>query len=190
VSLFRLLKDNVVSSKNRLLITGTPLQNNLHELWALLNFLLPDVFGSAEDFDSWFTFSEQNDKEDVMKQLHKVLKPFLLRRLKLDVEHSLLPKKETKLYLGMSPLQKELYQKLLMKDIDAINGALGKVNDLIDIFFNSFIYLFCSVCFFSPPRERARHACSTLSCSCASAATTRTSLMALSPALRTRRTST
>jgi SNF2 family DNA or RNA helicase len=53
----------------------------------------------------------------------QLLKPFLLRRLKLDVEHSLLPKKETKLYLGMSDLQRDLYQKLLMKDIDAINGA-------------------------------------------------------------------
>ena len=39
---------------NRLLLTGTPLQNNLHELWSLLNFLLPDVFNSADDFDSWF----------------------------------------------------------------------------------------------------------------------------------------
>ena len=41
-------------SHSRLLITGTPLQNNLHELWALLNFLLPDIFNSSEDFDSWF----------------------------------------------------------------------------------------------------------------------------------------
>ena len=41
-------------SRNRLLITGTPLQNNLHELWALLNFLLPDVFGDADAFDQWF----------------------------------------------------------------------------------------------------------------------------------------
>ena len=41
-------------TSNRLLLTGTPLQNNLHELWALLNFLLPDVFNSSEDFDEWF----------------------------------------------------------------------------------------------------------------------------------------
>jgi len=54
----------------------------------------------------------------------QLLKPFLLRRLKLDVEKSLKPKKETKLYLGMSDLQRDLYQKLLMKDIDAINGTL------------------------------------------------------------------
>lgn len=56
--------------RNRLLITGTPLQNNLHELWALLNFLLPDVFSSSEDFDLWF--QNQENEENVVEQLHKV----------------------------------------------------------------------------------------------------------------------
>jgi SWI/SNF-related matrix-associated actin-dependent regulator of chromatin subfamily A member 5 len=61
----------ILHSQNRLLITGTPLQNNLHELWALLNFLLPDVFKSAEKFDMWF--QSQGDQQDkVMEQLHKV----------------------------------------------------------------------------------------------------------------------
>lgn len=46
-------------SEHRLLLTGTPLQNNLHELWALLNFLLPKLFKSSEDFDSWFDFGAQ-----------------------------------------------------------------------------------------------------------------------------------
>lgn len=41
-------------TENRLLITGTPLQNNLHELWALLNFLMPELFSSADEFDEWF----------------------------------------------------------------------------------------------------------------------------------------
>ena len=65
----------VFYSRNRLLITGTPLQNNLHELWALLNFLLPDVFSSSEDFDSWFQ-SQGGDQDKVVQQLHKVLRPF------------------------------------------------------------------------------------------------------------------
>ncbi|KAI9806762.1 MAG: hypothetical protein M1825_006219 [Sarcosagium campestre] len=113
------------SSRNRLLITGTPLQNNLHELWALLNFLLPDVFGESEAFDSWF--SEQNEDQDaVVQQLHRVLRPFLLRRVKNDVEKSLLPKKEVNLYIGMSEMQVKWYQKILEKDIDAVNGAAGK----------------------------------------------------------------
>lgn len=56
----------------RLLITGTPLQNNLHELWALLNFLLPEVFASAEAFDEWFTVKDKDSEAEVVEQLHKV----------------------------------------------------------------------------------------------------------------------
>ncbi|RUS17366.1 SNF2 family N-terminal domain-containing protein [Endogone sp. FLAS-F59071] len=115
----------IFNSKNRLLITGTPLQNNLHELWALLNFLLPDVFGSSEDFDKWFEL-QGGDQNKVVAQLHKVvLRPFLLRRIKSDVEKSLLPKKEINLYVGLSKMQKKWYQKILEKDIDAVNGAAG-----------------------------------------------------------------
>lgn len=113
------------NSRNRLLITGTPLQNNLHELWALLNFLLPDVFGDAEAFDQWFT-GQDRDQDTVVQQLHRVLRPFLLRRVKADVEKSLLPKKEVNLYVGMSEMQVKWYQKILEKDIDAVNGAGGK----------------------------------------------------------------
>lgn len=113
------------NSRNRLLITGTPLQNNLHELWALLNFLLPDVFGDAEAFDQWFSGQEE-DQDTVVQQLHRVLRPFLLRRVKSDVEKSLLPKKEINLYIGMSDMQVKWYKKILEKDIDAVNGAGGK----------------------------------------------------------------
>ncbi|KAK1750823.1 ISWI chromatin-remodeling complex ATPase ISW2 [Echria macrotheca] len=113
------------NSRNRLLITGTPLQNNLHELWALLNFLLPDVFGDSEAFDSWFS-GQDRDQDKVVQQLHRVLRPFLLRRVKADVEKSLLPKKEVNVYIGMSEMQVKWYQKILEKDIDAVNGAGGK----------------------------------------------------------------
>lgn len=113
------------NSRNRLLITGTPLQNNLHELWALLNFLLPDVFGESEAFDQWFS-GQQDDQDTVVQQLHRVLRPFLLRRVKSDVEKSLLPKKEVNLYIGMSEMQVKWYKKILEKDIDAVNGAGGK----------------------------------------------------------------
>ncbi|VEU19333.1 DEKNAAC100060 [Brettanomyces naardenensis] len=112
-------------SRNRLLITGTPLQNNLHELWALLNFLLPDVFGDDHVFDAWFE-SQGDDQDELVKKLHKVLFPFLLRRVKADVETSLLPKKEVNVYVGMTAMQIKWYRKLLEKDIDAVNGVLGK----------------------------------------------------------------
>lgn len=143
-------------SRGRLLITGTPLQNNLHELWALLNFLLPDVFSDVADFDAWFekqgdtsdaavkaagaeatepstedapTVAKKDDEDasnKVVKQLHAVLRPFLLRRVKMDVEKSLLPKKEINVYVGMTDLQRKWYKSILEKDIDAVNGASSK----------------------------------------------------------------
>ncbi|RKO85465.1 SNF2 family N-terminal domain-containing protein, partial [Blyttiomyces helicus] len=111
--------------RNRLLLTGTPLQNNLHELWALLNFLLPDIFSSSEDFDQWFE-QQGGDQDKAVSQLHKVLRPFLLRRIKADVEKSLLPKKRINIYTGLSSMQRSWYKKLLEKDIDAVNGVTGK----------------------------------------------------------------
>uniref|UniRef100_U5EY61 Putative chromatin remodeling complex swi/snf component swi2 n=1 Tax=Corethrella appendiculata TaxID=1370023 RepID=U5EY61_9DIPT len=114
---------------NRLLLTGTPLQNNLHELWALLNFLLPDIFNSSEDFDSWFDANQCLGDNSLIERLHAVLKPFLLRRLKSEVEKRLLPKKEVKIYVGLSKMQREWYTKILMKDIDIVNGA-GKTEKM------------------------------------------------------------
>jgi ATP-dependent DNA helicase len=112
-------------SANRLLITGTPLQNNLTELWSLLHFLLPTVFDKLSTFESWFDFSGLKDKSSyeqllseerqqyLVKSLHAVLKPFLLRRVKTDVE-SLMPKKrEYVLYAPLTAMQRELYQAIL-----------------------------------------------------------------------------
>ncbi|KAJ8116019.1 hypothetical protein OPT61_g2474 [Boeremia exigua] len=112
-------------SANRLLITGTPLQNNLVELWSLLHFLLPTVFDKLSTFESWFDFSGLKDKSSfeqllseerqqyLVKSLHAVLKPFLLRRVKTDVE-SLMPKKrEYVLYAPLTPMQRELYRAIL-----------------------------------------------------------------------------
>jgi len=113
------------NSRSRLLITGTPLQNNLMELWALLNFLLPDVFSNSEDFESWFKGKGDENQEAVIQQLHKVLRPFLLRRVKADVEKSLLPKKEINIFVGLTEMQRKWYKSILEKDIDAVNGMVG-----------------------------------------------------------------
>ena len=111
-----------LSTKYRLLVTGTPLQNNLHELWALLNFLMPNVFSSADVFDSYFKTSIQSD---LVKRLHtvsstnsyekEILRPFLLRRLKTDVETDLPPKKEIKLFVGLTDMQLFWYKNVLRK---------------------------------------------------------------------------
>ena len=108
----------------RLLITGTPLQNNLHELWALLNFLLPEIFGDSEQFDEWFNTSGGEGQQNVIKKLHTVLRPFMLRRVKKDVATDLPPKKETKLFIGLTEMQQDWYKRILRKDAHELN-ALG-----------------------------------------------------------------
>lgn len=113
------------SVKNRLLLTGTPLQNNLHELWSLLNFLLPDVFNSSDDFDQWFDTNNCLGDNTLVTRLHAILKPFMLRRIKSEVEKSLLPKKEVKIFVGMSKMQRDWYTNILLKDIAIINGCTG-----------------------------------------------------------------
>lgn len=112
-----------LQSDFRVLITGTPLQNNLHELWALLNFLLPQLFSESQVFDT--LFASQTHSEEIVHKLHAILRPFILRRLKADVEKGLPPKKETKLYVPMTPLQRQLYASILSKDVEALN-ALGR----------------------------------------------------------------
>ena len=112
------------NTSHRLLLTGTPLQNNLHELWALLNFLLPDIFSSSEQFDEWFNLEidDADAKKTMITQLHSILRPFMIRRLKVDVAKGLPPKTETLLMVGMSKMQKQLYKRLLLRDIEAITG--------------------------------------------------------------------
>ena len=126
------------------MLTGTPLQNNLPELWALLNFVLPKIFNSVKSFDEWFNTpfvntgtgdnSMQLSEEEallIIKRLHKVLRPFLLRRLKKDVESELPDKVEKVITCRMSALQVKLYQqmkrhKVIVGDAGAGNGKGNK----------------------------------------------------------------
>nr|XP_033474870.1 probable global transcription activator SNF2L2 [Epinephelus lanceolatus] len=106
----------------RLLLTGTPLQNKLPELWALLNFLLPTIFKSCTTFEQWFNapFAMTGERVDlneeetilIIRRLHKVLRPFLLRRLKKEVESQLPEKVEYVVKCDMSAIQKVLYRHM------------------------------------------------------------------------------
>lgn len=88
---------------------------------------MPDVFASAEQFDEWFNLDieDADEKNKLISQLHKILRPFMLRRLKVDVETSLPPKHETILFTGMSAMQKKLYKDILLRDIDVLQGGNG-----------------------------------------------------------------
>ncbi|KAL5342379.1 SNF2 family N-terminal domain-containing protein [Aspergillus crustosus] len=112
------------NSANRLLITGTPLQNNITELWSLLHFLLPEIFNDLNSFQNWFDFSSVLDnngqtdmierrKRNLVSTMHSILKPFLLRRVKTDVETSLPKKREYILYAPLTTEQKDLYREIL-----------------------------------------------------------------------------
>ncbi|XP_023029619.2 ATP-dependent helicase brm isoform X2 [Leptinotarsa decemlineata] len=117
----------------RLLLTGTPLQNKLPELWALLNFLLPSIFKSCSTFEQWFNAPfattgekvELNEEETILiiRRLHKVLRPFLLRRLKKEVESQLPDKVEYIIKCDMSGLQKVLYQHMQNKGVLLTDGS-------------------------------------------------------------------
>uniref|UniRef100_A0A3B4FA88 SWI/SNF related, matrix associated, actin dependent regulator of chromatin, subfamily a, member 2 n=1 Tax=Pundamilia nyererei TaxID=303518 RepID=A0A3B4FA88_9CICH len=106
----------------RLLLTGTPLQNKLPELWALLNFLLPTIFKCCSTFEQWFNapFAMTGERVDlneeetilIIRRLHKVLRPFLLRRLKKEVESQLPEKVEYVIKCDMSAIQKVLYRHM------------------------------------------------------------------------------
>jgi ATP-dependent helicase STH1/SNF2 len=108
---------------NRLLLTGTPLHNNLPELWSLLNFLLPDIFSSMKDFESWFNApfentgqkAEMTEEEEllIINRLHQVLRPFLLRRLKSEVMLELPQKTEKVIKCDVSGWQTHLYRRVL-----------------------------------------------------------------------------
>ncbi|RDB21790.1 putative ATP-dependent helicase IRC5 [Hypsizygus marmoreus] len=106
-------------SAGRMILTGTPLQNNLAELWSLLNFILPDIFNDVDSFQEWFNIPAMQSNlgsersSQIITSLHAILKPFLLRRLKSDVEANLPPKKEYVLYAPLTVQQREAYDRVL-----------------------------------------------------------------------------
>ncbi|KAJ6948287.1 protein CHROMATIN REMODELING 5-like isoform X2 [Populus alba x Populus x berolinensis] len=121
------------STKNKLLITGTPLQNSVEELWALLHFLDPDKFRSKDDFiHNYKNLSSFNEIE--LANLHMELRPHILRRVIKDVEKSLPPKIERILRVEMSPLQKQYYKWILERNFQDLNkGVRGNQVSLLNI---------------------------------------------------------
>ncbi|KAK0727502.1 INO80-like protein [Lasiosphaeria miniovina] len=105
--------------RNRLLLTGTPIQNNMQELWALLHFIMPSLFDSHDEFSEWFSkdiesHATSNTKlnEDQLKRLHMILKPFMLRRVKKHVQKELGDKIELDIFCDLTYRQRAMYANL------------------------------------------------------------------------------
>merc|ERR1719281_2288668 len=127
-------------SRNRLLLTGTPIQNNLKELWSLLNFVLPKVFDTSDSFDDWFSAPFKGSQEDIalseeeelliIHRLHQVIRPFLLRRKKAEVEKDLPSKTEEILKCDMSAWQRRYYKQIT--DVGKVNLEFAKSRSLMN----------------------------------------------------------
>ncbi|KAM9111367.1 LOW QUALITY PROTEIN: chromodomain-helicase-DNA-binding protein 3 [Pangshura tecta] len=117
---FRVLNGYKIDHK--LLLTGTPLQNNLEELFHLLNFLTPERFNNLEGFLEEFA---DISKEDQIKKLHDLLGPHMLRRLKADVFKNMPAKTELIVRVELSPMQKKYYKYILTRNFEALNSRGG-----------------------------------------------------------------
>ncbi|KAI4291255.1 SWI/SNF-related matrix-associated actin-dependent regulator of chromatin subfamily A member 5 [Pancytospora philotis] len=118
---------------HRLLLTGTPLQNNIHELWALLNFIVPEIFADAENFEQYVLSADKDEDGGSIDKLRSVLQLFFLRREKADVEHSLLPKKVINLYCPLSDLQRVWYRSILSRDLTGVTLSGNAKASLLNI---------------------------------------------------------
>ncbi|XP_039890855.1 lymphoid-specific helicase isoform X2 [Simochromis diagramma] len=128
----RLVRElKMLPTDNKLLLTGTPLQNNLAELWSLLNFLLPEVFDDLKSFESWFDINTLGEvdsmvvaerEQNILSMLHQILTPFLLRRLKSDVTLEVPPKKEIIVYAPLTAKQEAFYTAVVNKTIAKMLG--------------------------------------------------------------------
>jgi|GEM_PF-2134840 len=118
-----------INCMGRLLLTGTPLQNNLHELWALLNYLYPAIFTASETFDGCFDLSKQIVETDMLEKAHYLIRPFVLRRTKGEVEQKMPPKDEIEIKVPLSEMQKYWYKMLLLKDARLLERVEASVDD-------------------------------------------------------------
>ncbi|CAG5123366.1 unnamed protein product, partial [Candidula unifasciata] len=128
------------SSQRRLLLTGTPLQNSLMELWSLMHFLMPNVFQSHSEFKEWFSNpltgmieGSQEYNENLVRRLHKVLRPFLLRRLKNEVEKQMPQKYEHVVMCRLSKRQRYLYDDFMSQTKTRETLATGHFMSVINI---------------------------------------------------------
>ena len=143
--------------RNRLLLSGTPIQNTMAELWSLLHFVMPTLFDSHEEFNDWFSKDIESNSEgksqvDEMQisRLHMILKPFMLRRIKKDVENELTEKVEVLKYCPLTIRQKHLYsglkRKIRIEDLLQGYGGSNSAQNSITSSLMNLVMQFRKVC--------------------------------------------
>ena len=133
-----------IKSKSRILLSGTPLQNSMKELWSLLNFILPTTFDNAEEFEEWFKMDREEGEDEgmsveekeertmnIIHKLQKILGPFILRRTKAQVEKELPPKTEIYMEVALTEMQRKMYKDLLVRGM--IDNARGNSTSYMNI---------------------------------------------------------
>ena len=120
------LKDAKFVFKHKILLTGTPIQNSMQELHSLLSFVSPDLFHDVEVFLEKYGDMKSKDRID---ELHEEIRPFILRRLKEDVEKSVPPKEETVIEVELTVAQKQYYRALYEKNVKFLHKNKKKALD-------------------------------------------------------------
>lgn len=156
----------IYTSKHRILLTGTPLQNNLPELWALLNFLLPSIFSSVDTFDQWFNkpFSSfrnqangpgaggeesgleennltQEERMLIVHRLHELLRPFVLRRVKDQVLDQMPQRVERVVKCPLSAMQLRMYHSIISKGLNGDGGLNNAIMQLKKVCNHPYLFL-------------------------------------------------
>jgi len=128
------------NTQRRLLLTGTPLQNNLMELWSLLHFLMPHIFRSRKEFSYWFSNPLNNmiegntsRNDDIIGRLHHIIRPFVLRRLKKDVEKQMPGKYEHVVNCQLSRRQMFLYEEFMARSSTRMALKGGNYMDMMNV---------------------------------------------------------
>ncbi|CAK4228858.1 unnamed protein product [Aphanomyces euteiches] len=132
------------NTQRRLLLTGTPLQNNLMELWSLMHFLMPHLFRSRAQFSHWFhnplnamVEGETAVNDHLVSRLHNIIRPFVLRRLKKDVAKQMPGKFEHIVMCSLSKRQRFLYEDFMARSATrkALSGGnfMGMMNVLMQL---------------------------------------------------------
>jgi SNF2 family DNA or RNA helicase len=131
------------NTQRRLLLTGTPLQNSMMELWSLLHFLMPNVFDSMTEFKYWFSnpltsmVEGDNVNRAIVARLHGVIRPFILRRLKKDVAKQLPSKIEHVVKTHLSRRQRYLYEDFMSRSTTrhklSKGGYMGQMSVLMSL---------------------------------------------------------